>query len=606
MSFFSNPATNAPQTGGGLFGASNTQQQPAGGSLFGAPAQNTTQSTNPLLPNNAQPASAFGNTGTANTSTTGGGLFGQGTSTNTTTQGTTGGGLFGQQQQQPATTGGLFGASTQQTQPATGSSLFGASTQQPATTGGGLFGSSNTTQPAATGGGLFGAPGTTQPATTGGGLFGSSTTTQPAATGGLFGASTTQPQQQSGGGLFGGGGGLLGSKPGLNINTNTNTNPTTSGTTPATTNTNPLFGGGAFGQAQTKPSLFTQSTTAPGPTTTNPLFGGGNTSTLGTSTLGGASQAGGFGSSLLARTAVGPAQQQADAQAQHALLQQRIEAVYNAWNPASSECRFQHAFYNMVDPSKVAHYQRPPNVSNELWEKARRENPNSTWSVGVILDLTYAVQQFHSFVPVFATGFDDLRLRVDAQSTQSEKLKQRLTDVKKRLDVLSERHALSNVSRLKRAAAQQTQVAQRLLAFAQHLHLLIPAIRSSAIRPEEEQLRGKLEEIEDEVRRGRLLGKLNELWALIGAVGASAEKGRNGDGSGGEWAVVDEEGLAQIAQVVLQILSDQQAGLAHLTKVLQRIQKDLAVILVAPGGTSEDLESFGSSSTSAFRASALR
>ncbi|KAG6887442.1 hypothetical protein C0992_012256, partial [Termitomyces sp. T32_za158] len=571
MSFFANPTTTAPQTGGGLFGASNTQQQPAGGSLFGAPAQNpTTQSTNPLLPNNAQPASAFGTTGAANTSTTGGGLFGQNTNTNTAAQGTTGGGLFGQQQQQPAATGGLFGASTQQ--PTTGGSLFGASTQQPAATGGGLFGSSNTTQPAATGGSLFGASNATQPATTGGGLFGSSTTTQPAATGGLFGASTTQPQQQTGGGLFGGGGGLLGSKPGLNINTNTN--PASSGTAPVTTNTNPLFGGGAFGQSQIKPSLFAQSTMATAPTTTNPLFGGGNTSTLGTSALGGASQAGGLGSSILARTVVGPAQQQADAQAQHVLLQQRIEAVYNAWNPASSECRFQHAFYNMVDPSKVAQYQRPPNVSNELWEKARRENPNSS-----------------CFVPVFATGFDDLRARVDAQSVQSEKLKQRLTDVKKRLDVLSERHALSNVSRLKRAAAQQTQVAQRLLAFAQHLHLLIPAIRSSAIRPEEEQLRGQLEEIEDEMRRGRLSGKLNELWALIGAVGASAEKGRNGDGSGGEWAVVDEEGLAQIAQ----ILSDQQAGLAHLTKVLQRIQKHLAFILVAPGGTSEDLESFGSS-----------
>lgn len=39
----------------------------------------------------------------------------------------------------------------------------------------------------------------------------------------------------------------------------------------------------------------------------------------------------------------------------------------------------------------------------------------------------YALQRFYSFVPVFATGFDDLRTRVDAQSVQSEKLKQRLT-----------------------------------------------------------------------------------------------------------------------------------------------------------------------------------
>ncbi|KAG5351850.1 hypothetical protein C0989_004740 [Termitomyces sp. Mn162] len=572
MSFFGSTTTTAPQTGGGLFGASNTQQQPAGGGgLFGAPAQNTaTQSTNPLLPNIAQATSAFGNTSATNTNTTGGGLFGQ-------------------QQQQPAATG-LFGASTQQTQPATSGGLLGA-TQQPAATGGGLFGSSNTTQ-SATGGGLFGASNTTQPATggglfgassapqpstTGGGLFGSSTATQPATTGGLFGAPTTQPQQPSGGGIFSGGGSFLGSKPGLNINTNT-------GTTSATTSTNPLFGGGAFGQSQAKPPIFGQpSTTATGSTNTNPLFGGGNTSTLGTSVLGGVSQAGGLGSSMLGRTTVGPVQQQADAQAQHVLLQQRIEGVYNAWNPASLECRFQHAFYNMVDPSKVAQYQRPLNVSNEMWEKARRENPNPS-----------------CFVPVFATGFDDLRARVEAQSAQSEKLKQRLTDVKKRLDVLLERHALSNVSRLKRAAAQQTQVAQRLLGFAQHLHLLIPAIRSSAIRPEEEQLRGRLEEIEEELRRGRLAGKMNELWALIGAVGASAEKGRSGDGSGSEWAVVDEEGLAQITQ----ILSDQQAGLAHLTKVLQRIQRDIAVILVAPGGSSEDLESFGSSST--LRASALR
>jgi nuclear pore complex protein Nup54 len=75
---------------------------------------------------------------------------------------------------------------------------------------------------------------------------------------------------------------------------------------------------------------------------------------------------------------------------------------------------------------------------------------------------------------------------------------------------------------------------------------MIPAVRSSAIRPEEEQLRSKLEEIEDELRKGRVKAKLNELWALLGAVNASIERGRGGSG---EWAVVDEEGMAQIIQV---------------------------------------------------------
>lgn len=45
-------------------------------------------------------------------------------------------------------------------------------------------------------------------------------------------------------------------------------------------------------------------------------------------------------------------------------------------------------------------------------------------------------------------------------------------------------------------------------------------------------------------------GKLNELWALIGAVKAVRERDAKGVPDGNvEWAVVDEEGLAQIAQV---------------------------------------------------------
>lgn len=71
-------------------------------------------------------------------------------------------------------------------------------------------------------------------------------------------------------------------------------------------------------------------------------------------------------------------------------------------------------------------------------------------------------------------------------------------------------------------------------------------MRSSAIRPEEEALRSRLEEIEEELRRGRVTAKLNELWALLGAVSASVESGK---ASAGEWAVVDEEGMAQIIQV---------------------------------------------------------
>ena len=85
----------------------------------------------------------------------------------------------------------------------------------------------------------------------------------------------------------------------------------------------------------------------------------------------------------------------------------------------------------------------------------------------------------------------------------------------------------------------------------QHLHLLLPALRSSAIRPEEEELRVALEKIDEEVRRpgglGKMRGKLNELWALLGAVNAARERDRQNGNV--KWAVVDEEGLGQITQV---------------------------------------------------------
>jgi nuclear pore complex protein Nup54 len=154
-----------------------------------------------------------------------------------------------------------------------------------------------------------------------------------------------------------------------------------------------------------------------------------------------------------------------------------------------------------------------------------------------------------SFVPVIAIGFDDIRSRVEAQSTQATEQSQKLTELKKRLSNLESRHSVSNVARLQRAVATQTQITHRLLKMLQHLHLLIPAVRSSAIRPEEEALRTRLEEIEDELRKGRVKSKVNELWALVGAVSADVERGSRG--TGGEWAVVDEEGMAQIVQVRL-------------------------------------------------------
>ncbi|KIY64027.1 hypothetical protein CYLTODRAFT_425598 [Cylindrobasidium torrendii FP15055 ss-10] len=543
-SLFGQPAqtgTQQPATGGGLFGTPNAQNQqqqgdqakPAGSGLFGA-------------------SSAFAtNANTANAGTSGTSLFG---STNNS-----GGG------------GGLFGSTNNNN----------TSNNATSNTDGGLFGSSNTN----TGGGLFGSSNTNNTAgNTGGGLFGSSTTNNTNTGGGLFGSSNTNNSNTGGGGLFGstnnnasntgsGGGGLFGS---------TNNNASNTG------------GGGLFGTANTNntntgntgSSLFPSSST-------NPLFGSTSNNTLGASTLSTsafgkpAQQAGG---GLLRSTTGGPLQQApADAHAQFETLKNKMEMVVAAWNPSSPQCRFQHYFYNLVDPSQVHLYGRPANATNDaLWQRANQENPDSS-----------------CLVPVIANGFGELRMRVDAQKQQSEAHTKIIEEIRKKLDNLTTNHTTTIVPRLARYAQTQMQIAHKVSQVVQHLHLLLPSVRSSAIRPEEEQLAANLEITEAELKnRGKLAAKVDELWAVFSALKARDETFREQRASG-EWKVVDEEGLARVAQ----ILAEQQAGLAHLTKILQRDLKDLGVIYGFSAVEADD-ESMTPenlwSSTNTLRASVLR
>lgn len=135
---------------------------------------------------------------------------------------------------------------------------------------------------------------------------------------------------------------------------------------------------------------------------------------------------------------------------------------------------------------------------------------------------------------------------MEAQDKTSERHQQCLKDFKSRLESLTTQHTLSNSSRLLRAVVAQTQSSHRLSQIVQSLYLLIPAVRSSPIGPEEERLGATLEEIEDELKRGRMKGTMNELWARLSTINAAKDRARI---ETGEWAVVDEDGFAQLTEV---------------------------------------------------------
>ncbi|GJJ14730.1 hypothetical protein Clacol_008997 [Clathrus columnatus] len=584
---------NAPSTG---FGSNNANQNPAS-SIFGTPQQpagnsssfgagNTSGTTPglfgnnpPTLTNNPSPFSqslntnasnapppTFGNP-TATTGTTGTtGLLGNtgGMTSNTSTTG-----LFSNTSNTGTT--GLFGNTTNNT----GTGLFGNTNPNTNTNPGtGLFGNTNTNQASTSN--PIGAPGSESNSNpSGAGLFGNTA-----------GASTTS------GGLFGNQGG-----------TNVGTNSTLFGNTGVNSNTttNSLFGGNTAGATGT--SVFGQSQQQPPQQTqpqqpANSLFG---SSTLGQlanqnqSLFGSQNNANKFGSSVFSSSALGtqpttstnffgqrpafsstptstfPANSQPD-------VQQRIEAIVAAWDPSSPQCRFQHFFYNLVDPRQIGSYGRPSNATDDaLWNQAIRENPDPTWYILFYISRMCSHRDV-SMVPVLAVGFDDLQKRVDAQSAQAKQHTEKLKELQTRLNALAQTHVLSTTRRTTHAIQTHTLINHRLLRLVEHIHLLIPNLRSTAITPEEEALRANLERIREELSSGNGRGRLNELWALLGAVRAAKE--RDGSPEEVEWKVVDWDGLERLAA----ILGEQQQGLAHLTTVINNDLKDLEIM----GGKSQN------------------
>ncbi|KAG8900049.1 hypothetical protein FRB99_006281 [Tulasnella sp. 403] len=508
----------------GGFGQSTAPAFGSSSNTFGAFGQ---QQQQPQQPATQQPTTGlFGQTQPSQQQPQTGGLFGANPTQNQTAP-TGGTGLFGQnQQQQPPATGGLFGANTMQQQPAPGGGLFGQpqmQQQQPSGFGGtSMFGAATNSN----------APGQQNPPG-GGGLFGNTTTGNTG--GGLFGnaAQNPQNQQQQPASMFG---------------------------QSLSQNQPPAFGqqqqqqqqppaGGLFGSTTAQPQTQQPSTSGFnlfGPRPTNPL----TLSTLGPTQsttqnvaqpTAGVSVIPSSGSSIL----------------------DRVQEVWNGWDSSSPKCKFQHYFYNMVDPQQISFYGRPPNATNEeLWQKALQDNPDPS-----------------RLVPVLALGFEDLKKRVDAQTASAKNQQQQLSELTKRLEAISQKHTLSSSLRAQKAAAAQTQLKQRITALVRHLHLLIPTVRSSSILPAEEALRSALENIDEELKRpgglGRMKGKLNELWTAVAALAAMRERARKAgiEGPTG-WAVVDEDGLNELSQ----ILHNEQQGLAHLTKILNDDMADVEVI----------------------------
>ncbi|PWZ01556.1 hypothetical protein BCV70DRAFT_76500 [Testicularia cyperi] len=446
-----------------------------------------------------------------------------------------------QQQQQNKPAGFSFGAAP--------ASTAGATASAPAASGGGLFGGFGISQPQQ------------QPA--------AGASTQAPASGGLFSfgakpATTTQPQQQQRAG------------------TSTGFGATSGGLVGGSGSTGTITGGFSFGGQQPQQQQQQQ------PAQSTSLFGA-PASTFTTSS---------------AQQPFSQPQTQAQSQLQPAglaaqpdkklgsSLSLKLEQLRAAWdtnNPAG--CRFAYYFYNNagnVQNLKMIQGRRPDAVGpmqDALWAAAVRENPDP-----------------NRLYPVLALGFNDLKKRHESQVKEAQRQRQLLHALQQRLSALEQKHSLGNSVRAEAAANRQAQLHHKLVGLVAKSQLLIPALRGKSIGPEEERLIAILESCEAEITgsqtsssiaavggagsrssqngvvlpaHARLRAKVNELWAQLGVVRAKREMlAREGRSATTEWAVVDQNGLENVAK----ILGQQQQGLNHLSSTLEADAKTMDTI----------------------------
>ncbi|KAK3822933.1 MAG: nucleoporin complex subunit 54-domain-containing protein [Benniella sp.] len=464
--------------------------------------------------------------------------------------------------------GSLFGAAA--ATPAAGTSFFGAKPAAPAT--GGLFGAAPAASTAGTG--LFGAAPATAPAA--GGLFGAAPATSTAGTG-LFGAA---PATSAGTGLFGGAastpaaGGLFGVPA-------ASTTPAAGGlfgAAPAASGaTTGFFGGATSSTPQASGGLFGATATAaqasggffgarPGTLTAPALSFGASTAAPAAGSLFGSAPkpfGSGFGASttlnpmatmpsLGSSLASGPRQQYVIGNAKPQIpVWQSLMYIKNAWDPTHPNCQFKHYFYNFVHPDDVNKYGPPLNVDPYEWHQALLECPDR-----------------ECMVPALAVGFEDLKKRMESQNEMTEIQRVKLDEIEGKMNEIMQFHLLQTAAKVREFKRRHIQLSQRVLTLMKRVQIL--RNRGVPIRADEEALRVRLENALEQLRNpAHFRGKITELWAQIQILKDSKRLHPTGN-----YEVADEAQLETIGK----FLQDQQAGLQHVTAVIQQDMHDIEIL----------------------------
>jgi len=228
---------------------------------------------------------------------------------------------------------------------------------------------------------------------------------------------------------------------------------------------------------------------------------------------------------------------------------QQVEMIANAFSPQSPQCRLQYVMYNRVNPSEVGKFVKPPKANEKLWNQAVEANPDPT-----------------RLVPVLASGFNELKLRIEEQNNANESHQRALVSIESSVIELQRKHELDTKVKMENCKQRHLTLAHRVLRLMNRIEVL--KNKGYPITMEEENFRNKLENLQRELNQpAHFKGQLNELASLI-----RLQEDHHPLATSEE--VLEEESLAQIST----LLEQQTLGLSHLIELLRIDMRDLNII----------------------------
>jgi hypothetical protein len=152
------------------------------------------------------------------------------------------------------------------------------------------------------------------------------------------------------------------------------------------------------------------------------------------------------GSSLFNIPNLSTQQQQSQQQPIVTLASHPFQYIYQSFDPNSLGYRFRAIFYNLLpseQQSCITTLQRPPLVSESLWNQALMDNPDQ-----------------RCCIPIIANGFEDLISRSSWQKETQNAYQTKTNELSQRIQALQGSQSIQGLKRLKE---RQGKLAERLL-----------------------------------------------------------------------------------------------------------------------------------------------